>query len=194
MKFAVKFAALRDSIYMAHFRNDESSLEMWCAIKESPWMTLSDMSSISGMCTFSNFVWRHESYKTASQEEIDNIVYSAIISEYDFMNNTLVQEFAETTTSIKKGLVEKLVAFDEESTKKLRLMNRRFLLFYLFRVHELVIMLENKTLLVEIQSTLVVTKCCRRIQSIIFTKFFSERITNVGQFSTRFNQDYFRLF
>jgi hypothetical protein len=88
-----------------------------------------------------------------SEEEIDDLIYSSIINNYEILAKCR-KKFVQASTDVKQGLIERLVTFDEESTKRLCLINRRFLLFYLFRVHELVIMLENKTLLAKFNQLL----------------------------------------
>jgi hypothetical protein len=137
-------------------------------VVDSKWTTVWNIPEIGancgiwdvGWCPVWNEVWNKAWGQKKSGKSLDKIVdsiHSSVINNYDKIiseidnSHSLISESRFSNIDYSQ-VMRKLIAFD----KSLESLNNRFLLFYLFRVHEILALLQNEEVMKEFD-TLVYT-------------------------------------
>jgi hypothetical protein len=94
--------------------------------------------------------------KVANVKDIVDVVCISVMNDYDKIFNIVDKLTVEPKEGMNPvNVVRLLITFDDDQLKKLSLMNKRFRLFYFFRVHEIISLVgDSKILLQELNQLL----------------------------------------
>jgi hypothetical protein len=132
----VKLLALENSLALVA-ATDEAEYKVWYTTNSVTWDLAWNVSFNAA---------RDAAKLGKSPKELSNQTCASVMKNYNNILSSIdnigcMIKFRENFNLVTS--LRRLVTFDDEAIKKLGLMNHRFRLFYLFRVHELLSLLKN---------------------------------------------------